>query len=116
KHPKEVAVLMNDRDPQVFDVHRVEIETGKRSLVFENKDGYTDLVTDDDFAVRVLEKPTPDGGKELFHRDAKGTLTSIAKLTLEDGESDVPRTVDASGKTLYMADPRGRDTAAAVAV
>src|SRR5262249_25426896 len=29
---------------------------------------------------------------------------------------EVPRTIDAAGKTLYMADPRGRDTAAAVAI
>ena len=36
KSPRHILVGMNDRNPQLHDVYRLDIETGDRELVFQN--------------------------------------------------------------------------------
>lgn len=112
KKPGKVLVILNARDPKFHDLFELDLRTGKRTLLFENKDGYLSYVTDEDLKLRLLTKLTPDGGMELF--DTKGV--SFTKIPMEDGMTTETWAFDASGKTLYMADSRGRNTAAVVAV
>ena len=41
KFPHEIMVGLNNRDPEVHDVFRVNIETAERKLVQENKEGFS---------------------------------------------------------------------------
>jgi len=60
---------------------------------------------------------TPDGGSELFTVAADGgSPKSFLKIGFDDVTTTQPFGLDKSGKTLYMADSRGRNTGAMVAM
>ena len=57
KFPDEVLVGLNDRDPQLHDLYRVDVRSGERTLALENP-GFLEITTDDDFQVRFATRPT----------------------------------------------------------
>ena len=62
KFPNEILVGLNDRDPQLHDIWRINIETGEKKLVQQNP-GVAGYLTDDDFNVRLAINYTPTGGQ-----------------------------------------------------
>lgn len=111
KFPDEILVSTNDRNPQLHDIRRVNITTGKGSVILENE-GYVGFVTDEDYTVRFGLKMTPDGGSELFKANPVGDWTSFSKIPAADSLTTNPIALDQSGENLYMLDSRGRNTAA----
>jgi len=65
-HPEEILVGLNNRNPQVHDIHRINILTGESELVQQNDEGYAGYVTDDDYQVRFASAFTPNGGSAVF--------------------------------------------------
>src|SRR3954468_10410054 len=60
-HPDEVLVALNDRDPQLHDLHRLDLRTGELAMLLENP-GFADWLVDADLQVRGGAAMTPDGG------------------------------------------------------
>jgi dipeptidyl aminopeptidase/acylaminoacyl peptidase len=114
RHPGQVLVGLNDRDPAWHDLHLLDLRTGDRRLVHENS-GFTRLVCDDELRVRLGERVTDDGGTEWLTLDGDGWRPFL-RVGLEDGLTTEVRGLDAQGATVYLADSRGRDTAALVAL
>jgi dipeptidyl aminopeptidase/acylaminoacyl peptidase len=70
-HPGQVLVALNDRDPQLHDLHRLDLATGELTLVAENP-GFADWLVDADLVVRGGAAMTPDGGVTvLLGRDGQ---------------------------------------------
>jgi len=121
KFPNELLVGLNDRVPQLHDIYRVNIETGKRELVQENE-GVAAYVTDDDFRIRFAFNYTPDGGQVLLKPKVEGQTGADAKWEefLRTGPEDTmttgPAGFDKSGNVLYLLDSRHRNTSALFAV
>jgi dipeptidyl aminopeptidase/acylaminoacyl peptidase len=113
--PNEILVGLNDRNPQLHDIHRVNIETGERELVLKN-DGFAQFVTDDDFRVRFGMRMRPDGGADFLQPDSDGGWKLFAAVSADDVLTTQPAGFDKSGDVLYLIDSRGRDTAALTAV
>ena len=111
KFPKETLIAINDRDPRLHDIYRVNLETGERKLVMKNE-GYAGFVTDDELNVRFAMRFTPDGGSELLEPTPDGGWKSFVKIKNQDTLTTGPAGFDKSGKVLYMIDSRGRNTAA----
>ena len=110
KIPNAILLGINDRDKRYHDVYRVELGSGKRTLLQKNE-GYGRFVTDDDYNVRFAVKPTDDGGTRfLINRD--GQLSEYARISMEDSLTTSISGFDGTGRYLYMRDSRGRDTAA----
>ena len=114
--PNEVLVKLNDRNPELHDLYRVNLKTGERERVYKNEDRFVGFVTDDFHELHFGVRAKEDGGTEIFKRNDDGTWESFADIGMEDSIGTYPLELDKSGSTLYMADSRGRDTAAAVAV
>ncbi len=114
--PGELAVGLGDRDPDNHDAYRIDIHTGKRTLLFENKEGLSHFIFDRGLELRVVKRELPDGSQELLARKGTDAFAPFIKVPLDDGMTTAPWTMDATGKALYLADSRGRNTAAAVAV
>jgi len=114
KYPGDALIAVNDRVKEFHDIYRIEIATGKKTLVQKN-DEYGDFVTDSDMNVRLATKILPDGGSEIFRLDG-GTWKSLIKVGPEDQMTTEPLGFDKSGKTLYMTDSRGRNTGALVSM
>lgn len=113
--PGEILVGLNDRSPQYHDLYRIDITTGEKEKVQENK-GFLGFVTDDDFKVRLSMKFGPDGGTIVSKPDGKDGWETFTEIPMEDSLTTQPLFFDKAGKTLYSLDSRGRDTAALVAI
>jgi hypothetical protein len=110
KHPEEILVAINNRNPQFHDVHRVNITTGEMELVQENN-GYAGFTTDDDYNVRFAMRMTQDGGSEILKATETGEFESYEKIPMEDSLTTAIGGFDKTNKIAYMTDSRGRDTA-----
>lgn len=115
KFPTEALIAINDRDPRLHDIYRVNLETGERRLLLQNE-GFADFVTDDDFNVRFAMRTLPGGGQEVLERAADGGWKPFATVGPEDSLTTRPAGFDATGKVLYMIDSRNRNTAALLAI
>ncbi len=70
-HPGEVLVALNDREPQLHDLHRLDLASGELTLVAQNP-GFADWLVDADLTVRGGAAMTPDGGMTVLLRSADG--------------------------------------------
>lgn len=116
KTPEFILVGLNNRDKKYHDIHRINIKTGDDKLVMENKDGYAGFSIDNDGNIRMATKSTKDGGQELFLLKPDGKAELFAKIGMDDALTSGAGGFDKSGKTLYMLDSRGRNTAALTAI
>ena len=64
--PGEIIVGLNDRDPALHDVYRVDIESGERELVIENNQNIAGWVVGLEGQVRLAVRQTEDGGTETL--------------------------------------------------
>ena len=112
--PEEILMGINDRDARYHDLYRINLSSGKRTLVVENP-GYVGFLSDADYNVRLGMRPTQTGGFELMAYQA-GKWESFSEIPQEDSLTTQPMGFDESGDTLYMLDSRGRNTAALMAV
>ena len=121
KFPTEILVGLNDRNPQLHDVYRVNIETGKRELIQLNG-GMAAYLTDDDYQIRFAFNYTPEGGTVLLKPKVAGETGEKAEwddfITTgpEDAMTTGPAGFDKTGKILYLQDSRQRDTGALFAM
>jgi len=111
KFPNEILVALNNRNPELHDVYRINIATGARSLVQRN-DKYAGFVTDDDYKVRFAQVFRPDGGMDLLRRTDSGTFVPFERMGPDDSLTTQPLGFDKSAQHLYLIDARDRDTAA----
>ncbi len=111
KHPDEVLVAVNNRDPRLHDIHRVNVVTGHSKLVQQN-DGFVEYLTDDDMKVYFAVKFTKDGGSEIHRATGADSWSLFATVPHADSLTTSPIGLDESRKNLYMLDSRGRNTAA----
>ena len=111
KHPRHLLIGLNDRDPQFHDIYRIDLHTGERTLMQLNED-FAGFVTDDEFNVRFAVRLTADGGAAFFQKVADGSWEEFTVIGMEDNLTTMPLGFDRTGRTLYMMDSRGRNTAA----
>jgi dipeptidyl aminopeptidase/acylaminoacyl peptidase len=111
RHPREVLVSINDRDAKAHDVYLVSLDDKPRKLVFKNEAGYAGVLSDEDLRVRAATMMRPDGGMDIVDPAAKPGAPPILAVGQEDSLTTEPLGFEASGKTLYLLDSRGRDTA-----
>ncbi len=115
-HPGTILVALNDRVPELHDLYRLDLATGTRTKVLENP-GFMEFLADDALALRLVGRPTDDGGTEYLKArpDKKGGLTFEPFLSIgqEDALTTGPFALDRTGTRLHLMDSRGRDTAAA---
>ena len=113
QHPDWVLVGINDRDEHYFhDVYRIDIATGERTLVVKNP-GYAGFVADERGRVRLAIALTPEAEMTIDHSEGlTDTWSPVLTIGAEDLMTTSPAGFDLSGDVLYLADSRGRDTAA----
>lgn len=114
KFPDEILVGINERNPQLHDLVRINIRTGERKVVLENP-GFVGFVSDDNFVPRLASSFNQKGEMEYF-KMVDGKPQPWQTIPSEDSLTTGPAGFDKTGNILYMTDSRGRDTGALFAL
>lgn len=112
RNPDEILVSINKRVPQVFDVYRVNVNTGDMQMIAENPGNYTGWATDWDGKLRIAV--TTDGvNSTLMFRNTEADKFEPV-ITTSFKETISPLLFTADNKQLYVASNIGRDKTAIV--
>ncbi len=114
RHRHLIAVGLNDRDPKWHDLWHVDLATGERRLVRENRDEISDYLVDRDLLPRLVTRSQPDGSDIVYA--VKGekleTLEPVLAIPFADSMTSGPQHVTADGKAYYLTSSIGRDRSA----
>ena len=114
RNPETIVIGLNDRDARFHDLYRLHLNSGTRELIFQNNE-FAEFLFDDSLAVKLAVRFTPEGWVEaLKHVDGGWQL--FLRFSPEDNITSNLLGLDAEGRTLYLLDSRGRDTAALAAI
>jgi dipeptidyl aminopeptidase/acylaminoacyl peptidase len=113
--PDTILVSLNARNRSLFDVYRLDLNTGALVLDTENPGDVIGWTADPHLQVRAAQASTPDGGVVIRVRDEP---TAAFRTWLEAGPEDSLTLnvleFSADGKALHLISAIGRDTAAVV--
>jgi len=112
--PHHILVTHNRRNAEVFDVYRIDLRTGRETLVAKNPGDIIGWVTDHRGRVRVAIR-TEGLNTILLHRtDAKAAFKPI--ITTDYKTEIEPAFFTADNRRLYAISNRGRDKKALVTI
>jgi dipeptidyl aminopeptidase/acylaminoacyl peptidase len=108
--PGEILVSLNARNRTLFDVYRLNLETGALVLDTQNPGDVVGWIADAKLNVRAGVVQTPDGGTEIRTRaDKAGAWQSWIKVGPDEILSPIAFTAD--GKSMFIKSSIGSDTA-----
>ena len=81
--PDLMYVGLNDRDPAMHDLYKVQISTGKRTLLRQNNDQITNWIFDNDDQLRMASKTNAAGGTDFMKIDGDAFKTCYSCNVLE---------------------------------
>lgn len=106
KYPNEILIGLNDRDKRYFDVYKLNLQTLKKEIIFQN-DRFGGIVADNDLQIRFVSAPTKDGGEDYYQVTDK-KLEPFMSVPWEDYVDIVG--FDQTNNNMYMLDNRGNNT------
>jgi dipeptidyl aminopeptidase/acylaminoacyl peptidase len=116
EHPGEVLVGLNKRDPSVFDMYRIDLDSGEVALDTENPGDVLGWLTDADFRIRAAEAKDAETGDDIIRvRDSDGAAWREL-MRFPFGENGGAYGFDKSGDTLFVTSSLGSDTTRLIAV
>ncbi len=110
--PDHILVTINNRNPQLFDIYKIDVTSGESELVFENE-GYLGFNTDDQFNVRFAARYEADGSVSYFEVDGSAVKEDVY-LNVPSADALTTQIVgfNTEGDKLYIIDSRTGNTAA----
>lgn len=112
ENPTDMLIQMNKRDPRVFDVFRINVNTGEMVKVAENPGNITGWQTDHDGKLRIAM--TTDGvNTSILYRDNESENFKTV-LTTNFKETLYPLFFTFDNKNVYATSNLGRDKQAIV--
>ncbi|HET54622.1 MAG TPA: S9 family peptidase [Ignavibacteria bacterium] len=106
KTPGQIIIGLNDRDPQVHDVYRLNLNDGTRELLWQNDQNVVSWSIDLDGNLRLGIRMLPDGGSEILKIE-ENDLVSIYSVNNEETASPIRFMPD--GNSFYMITNKGDD-------
>jgi dipeptidyl aminopeptidase/acylaminoacyl peptidase len=111
-HPNEVIIALNERNREIFDAYRLNVETGELTCIAENPGNIDHWMTDHEGNIRAAT--TTDGvNTSLLCRDSH-EQTWKTVLTTTFRESFSPQFFTFDNRRLYGVSNLGRDKLAAI--
>jgi dipeptidyl aminopeptidase/acylaminoacyl peptidase len=105
--PNQIVVGLNDRDPSLHDVYRVNIDTGERELVIQNDANIAGWLADLEGNIRMGLRIDDEGTTEVLRVDEAGAMTKVYECGFE--ESCGPVRFHRDGRRIYMVTNKGDD-------
>lgn len=106
-HPNTIIITMNQQDPRLHDVYRLDLESGELTMVARNPGNVVGWVTDFDLAVRGAMAATPTGGFDMLVRETEDSnWETVLTWGPVDNMTSYPVTFSKDGGSLIMVDSR----------
>ncbi|MEM7020064.1 MAG: hypothetical protein AAF512_22330, partial [Pseudomonadota bacterium] len=107
--PNEIVIGLNDRNPALHDVYRVNVDTGERKLIIQNDDNIAGWVTDLAGEVKLATRQREDGGFETMVME-NGKPGRVL-MECDFGDTCNPMRIHKNGKQAYFISNIGVDLA-----
>ena len=104
--PDQILIGLNQRNPQVFDAHWLDLETGELRMVAENPGRHGAYILDTDLKVRVAVGQNMTGGSDIFARETEESEWQLVASYPAD-ENINPIRVHPDNQRLYMSSDAG---------
>lgn len=112
QNENEILVGLNKRMKQVFDVYRINVNTGEMQMVAENPGNYTGWATDWDGKLRIAVSTDGVNSTLLFRNNETEKFAPLVTTTFR--ETIAPLLFTPDNRQLYVATNIGRDKTAIV--
>ena len=112
--PDKIAISLNDRDPRWHDVFLLDLATGQRTLIWENRQGFDFVGLDWQLKPRHA-RSIPSDGARLWRLD-DGNVTHWRDVGFDANWATHVISFDATGTKLYMRSCIAQDKSALVRV
>ena len=103
--PDAIYVGINDRDKAWHDLYKVNISTGKRTLISENKDRLQGMIFDNADKMRLALRSPQNGDTEILRLNADGSSTMIYSCGVL--ETCAPLAFNKDNKRVYLQTNKG---------
>lgn len=103
----EMLIQSNRRNPQIFDVYKVNVTSGELKLTAENPGNITGWITDHEGRVRAAVTSDGVNTSLLFRENEKDKFKTVITTNFKEALSPVMFTFD--NKNLYALSNLGRD-------
>jgi dipeptidyl aminopeptidase/acylaminoacyl peptidase len=113
-HDDEMLIAMNKRNPEVFDVYRLNLKTKELALIAENPGHITGWIPDHDGRIRVATSADGVNTSLLYRADEKSPFKTV--ITTNFKESLAPLFFSFDNTKLYAASNMNRDKSAFVLI
>lgn len=113
--PDTLVIGLNGRDKAWHDLYRVDIASGERELLFENRRELAGIVVDRQLQPRLALKARDREGGQIVYRVSGTDLEELMVIEHEDDLTTHPIGFTGDGATLYWISSIGRDRAALIA-
>ena len=109
-YPDTLLVMLNRRDPSLFDVYKLHLPGGELEMAEENPGDVLGWVADNSLAIRAVSVKTPDGFSSLLRvrTDAASDWQTVMTWGPDDQGGPLGFTADGGG--LYLRSNLGADT------
>ncbi|OYT71853.1 MAG: S9 family peptidase [Chloracidobacterium sp. CP2_5A] len=104
--PEIVCIGLNDRDPAWHDVYELNLATGERAVIRQNKEQISGWLFDSAGTLRLALRIAPNGDTEALRADADRMVKVYSCSVFESAS---PIRMHPDGRRVYMVTNRGRD-------
>jgi dipeptidyl aminopeptidase/acylaminoacyl peptidase len=111
ENPNLIAVDMNDRDARWHDLYIVDIRTGERLLVHENRDEIARLILDSQLNLRLATTTRDRGRGSAILRWSGAAFEELISIDADDVLCTEPLHVNRAGDAWFLRSSVGRDKA-----
>ncbi|MBM4157316.1 MAG: S9 family peptidase [Ignavibacteria bacterium] len=112
ENPNEILIGMNQRDARIFDVYKLNVNTGEMTMVAENPGNISDWVTDHNGIIRIAIATDGVNRTILYRDDEKKEFSPVLTTNFKETLNPVFFTFD--NEFVYAVSNLDRDKAAIV--
>ncbi len=105
--PNQIIIGLNERDPRIHDVYRLDLTTGDRTLLIQNDGTVAGWTSDLQGNIRLAYRQSSENGKEILKVEENGSLTPIYTCSLE--ETCDPLRFHPNNQQVYLKTNKGVD-------
>lgn len=103
----EILIMMNKEDATVFDVYKLNVKTGKTTLVAKNPGNIVAWVSDSNGKIRMAIASDGVVGAVLYRETEEEEFKPF--IPIEAGETVSPISFTKDNQSIYMLSNKGRD-------